>query len=119
MCSLGSLSCGNYVCKYPPYYCKVESKSDDSLQNLVSTIECKDPGMKQTDRWVLNQKSPKPGIKINILTEADILQNVNNKKSIEGDGGGGNENLPPMDVFGMMGMGNPFMNMNNNGMFNG
>lgn len=91
------------------------------MQNLISTIECKNAAMKTTDRWTLKQKSPKPSNKLNILTEADVLQRINNKKNIEGGGGGTNMNMnfgnSQSNIFDMMKMQNPFMSMNNNGMF--
>lgn len=71
--------------------------------------------MVTTDRWNLNQKSPKPGIKITILTEADVTGKINNKKNNEVDssnGGGGGMNLNMNKFFDNMKKANPFLNMN-------
>lgn len=70
--------------------------------------------MQVTDRWNLNQRSPKPGIKLNIMTDSDIYQNINNKKNIEvGNEGQGQQ----QNMFEAMGMQNPFLAMNSNGFF--
>lgn len=77
--------------------------------------------MQPTDRWILKQKSPKPGTKLNILTEADVLGIINNKKNVEGGGGSGKMNARMNNFFDSMAKMNPFMSMsnNNNGMFMG
>jgi hypothetical protein len=72
------------------------------------------------------QKSPKPGIKITILTEADITKKINNKKNNEVDmrSGGTNMNMEGMNMqgmsnfFGNMAKSNPYIPQNN-GMFMG
>jgi hypothetical protein len=72
------------------------------------------------------QKSPKPGIKITILTEADITKKINNKKNNEVDmrSGGTNMNMEGMNMqgmsnfFGNMAKSNPYIPQNN-GMFKG
>lgn len=69
--------------------------------------------MQVTDRWTLNQRSPKPGIKLNIMTESDIHQNINNKKNLEV----GNEGQDQQNMFEAMGMQNPFLAWNKNGFF--
>lgn len=73
--------------------------------------------MKITDRWTLNQRSPKPGNKLDILTEADIKQSINNKKNIEGGNKLTNDQMKQFaqmnNFFAAMKNQNPFM-MNKN-----
>lgn len=85
--------------------------------------------MQSTNRWTLNQKSPKPGIKITLMTEADVTGAINNKKNLEVDQSPGNmqgmnqqmQNMNKQmqgmnNFFNEMAQKNPFMNMNNGGM---
>ena len=74
------LSCGDYQCPNSPFSCKILTKRDANKADLQTLTTCKDSKGKIT-QWNDTVKNPKPNQKspYNMLTEADINGNTNNR----------------------------------------
>ncbi|CAG9802310.1 unnamed protein product [Chironomus riparius] len=79
----GGLICANFKCRNPPHLCRIQSKSDQSRNYLMTTIDCIGPRMVISNRWSIRQESPNNRKYIDILTEADLTGEILNTQNIE------------------------------------